>query len=274
VPGGRMSNWIHDHLAEGDLVRCFGPAGHFTAGQPPRGQPRRLLLVAGGAGIVPLAAIARQVLHDEDQAQVTLVHGSASLDRMIYVAALNDLAARHAPRLRLLRVLESPPPGWTEASGRLDRATLMRLLANVDLASQHRAMVCGPDAMRAAVCEALVSAGLPAERIVEESFVSPRRAEVPALPQEATFVPAGRAVLQAFTVAAGHTLLEAALDAGIRIPFSFCSGGCGACRVRIEAAPGVVQLDQPNPVSPADLAEGRVPACLVRLAGPCRFTLA
>jgi ferredoxin-NADP reductase len=104
-----MSNWIHDRLGEGVLVRCFGPSGHFTAGPPPSPGPRRLLPVVGGSGIVPLQAVARQVLHDEPQAEVTLVYGSSALERAFFAAALQQRVRDDAPCLRLHWVFESAP---------------------------------------------------------------------------------------------------------------------------------------------------------------------
>ncbi|MFN0305130.1 MAG: 2Fe-2S iron-sulfur cluster-binding protein [Burkholderiales bacterium] len=274
VPGGLMSNWIHDQWSVGDFVRCFGPSGDFTAGLPPSQGPRRLLLVAGGSGIVPLQAVARQVLHDEPVAEVTLVYGSSALERAIFAAPLQQQALDRAPRLRLHWVFETAPaacdgPAFTV--GRLDAPTLAAVLRDTDLGGFHRAMVCGPDAMRAAVRQALLAGGLPAERLFEESFVSPRRGAVSDQAQPAVFEsPDGE---QTVMLRPGDTLLEAALNAGIALPFSCCSGGCGACRVRITEHLNHVLLDEPNTVTPEDRSRGEVPACLVRLTGPCHFRL-
>lgn len=271
VPGGLASNWIHDRLAEGTLLRAFGPSGTFTAGPRPPDGPRRLLLVAGGSGIVPLAAIAHEVLHAEADAEVALVFGAASLDRAILAPALLDLAREHDTRLHLRFVFERPPPGWDGPVGRLDAANLGRCLAGLPLPAFQRAMLCGPDAQRAVARDTLVGLGLPRERIAEEAFVSPRRACVPAEAQAATLVDDAGA--HDFTVPGDRTLLEAALDAGLAIGFSCCSGGCGACRVRITAHPEHVVLDEPNDVPDDDRARGHVPACLARLRGPVTFTL-
>jgi len=274
VSGGLMSNWIHDQMSQGDWVRCFGPAGDFTAGPPPAQGPRRLLLIAGGSGIVPLQAVARQVLHDEPDAEVTLVYGSGALQRAIFAAPLQQQALDRAPRLRVHWVFETAPldgNGPACRVGRLDAPTLAAALADTDLHSFHRAMVCGPDAMRAAVRQAMLTGGLPADRLFEESFVSPRRSAVSDQAQPAILESADGD--QTITLRPGDTLLDAALNAGIALPFSCCSGGCGACRVHITDHLDHVVLDEPNTVTPGDQARGEVPACLVRLSGPCRFRL-
>jgi ferredoxin-NADP reductase/multimeric flavodoxin WrbA len=271
VPGGLASNWIHDHLSVGALVRSFGPSGSFTPGPRPTAGPRRLLLIAGGSGIVPLAVIAREILHTERDAEVALIYGSASLARAIFAAPLRHLAEEYAPRFALQFVFETPPPGWAGAQGRLDTATLGACLQRIDLGAFQRAMLCGPDGMRAAARQALCEHGFPAERMAEESFTSPRRASVPRERQIATLL--GSAGSQTLPVNDGQTLLEAALDAGVPISFSCCSGGCGACRVRITEHLDSVLLDEPNDISAEDCARGEVPACLVRLRGPVGFSI-
>lgn len=50
VPGGPVSNWLHDHLKIGSRVLASGPAGIFT----PIGRPvRKLLYLSAGSGITP-----------------------------------------------------------------------------------------------------------------------------------------------------------------------------------------------------------------------------
>ena len=271
VPGGLASNWIHDHLEVGTLVRSFGPVGQFTAGPRPAAGPRRLLLIAGGSGIVPLAVIARELLLTEPDAEVALVYGSASLQRAIFAAPLRHLAQEHGRRFQLQFIFETPPSGWAGLTGRLDPPTLSRCFDRLPLAGFQRAMLCGPDGMRAAARQALIERGFAADRIVEEVFTSPRRALDLAGPHRATLN--GTEGVQAFVVPPDKTLLEAALDAGVSISFSCCSGGCGACRVTITEQVENIVLDEPNAVRADDRARGVVQACLVRLRGPIGFSI-
>ncbi len=271
VPGGLASNWIHDELSIGTLVRTFGPSGVFTPGPPPEDGPRRLLLIAGGSGIVPIAAITREVLHNEPDAEIVLIYGSAALDRAIFAAPLRHLAEMNGARLCLQFVFETPPPDWAGPSGRLDQNTLDHCLPATGLDSFQRAMICGPDNMRFAVRQALQAHGFPVDHIIQESFTSPRRANVPNTAQYATLVTAE--ARQTIDVKGGATLLEAALDAGVPISFSCCSGGCGACHVVVTDHAENVVLDEPNDVSADDRSHGKVPACLVRLRGPVTFVI-
>ncbi|NUU20865.1 MAG: oxidoreductase, partial [Streptomycetaceae bacterium] len=49
VPGGRVSNWLHDNVAEGDEVEITRPAGVFCL----RETDAPLLAFSGGSGVTP-----------------------------------------------------------------------------------------------------------------------------------------------------------------------------------------------------------------------------
>jgi ferredoxin-NADP reductase/NAD(P)H-dependent FMN reductase len=265
VPGGLMSNHIHDALQPGDIVRSHGPSGHFVAGAT-----ARLLMFGGGSGIVPLAAVARQQLRARPDAHITLVYGASTKWRAIYADALDALAEREPDRFHLHWVVEEPPPAWTGPVGRLDEAALGPLLGTLAAAAFDRVMICGPDPMRASVLAYLQARGFDSARCIEESFTSPRAAAGSDRAETATLIP-GEGAPRSFTVAPGQSLLEAALDAGEAISFSCMSGGCGACRVTLVEGLDRVALDEPNDVSAADRAAGCVPSCILRVAGPVSF---
>ena len=56
VPGGPVSNWLHDHLSAGMSVRTLGPAGVFSNALHPA---ERYLFLSAGSGITPLMSMAR-----------------------------------------------------------------------------------------------------------------------------------------------------------------------------------------------------------------------
>jgi ferredoxin-NADP reductase/multimeric flavodoxin WrbA len=270
VAGGLMSNYVHDHLHVGDLVRTFGPSGRFVAA--PARTKRRLLLIGGGSGIVPLAAIARSILQAEADAQVTLIYGAASKARAIYAAALDQLTDVYTNNFHMHWVLESPNGATACTVGRLDEDGIGDLIDSLSIASFDQIMACGPDAMRASVRALLAARGVTADRILEESFASPRAGAASTEPQTAILV-LQTGETRSVPVAPGQSLLDATLDAGEAISFSCMSGGCGACRVTIVEGLDAISLDEPNDVDAADRAAGRMPACLVRLNGPIRFSI-
>jgi ferredoxin-NADP reductase len=262
VPGGLVSNHLHDVAKVGDVFDVHGPSGTFTVTDVSRA--RRIVLVAGGSGITPMMAILRTHLERSPALRFTLVYGSRSLDRVIFREALDTLALRHADRFSVVYALDEAPEGWTGVRGRLDETTCARVFGGLSLDGGEDWMLCGPDPMMAAVRAVLRARGVSPERVREERFFTPvsGRTMGPLLPRTATVrTSSGERV---FMVAAGTTLLDAGLAAGVDMPFSCTMGGCGACRVKVHR--GEFVLDEPNGLTPAERAEGYVLACCARPA--------
>src|SRR3546814_14608144 len=58
VDGGRVSNWLHDNVAEGDVLEASKPAGVFC----PSDSERPVVAFAGGSGVTPVISIAKSLL--------------------------------------------------------------------------------------------------------------------------------------------------------------------------------------------------------------------
>jgi ring-1,2-phenylacetyl-CoA epoxidase subunit PaaE len=269
VPGGRVSRHLVDNIREGDALEVLGPSGSFTP--MPASAPRLLVLLGGGSGITPLASIARTLLASEPATRIALVYGNRAPGDVIFKDALDALVAEHAPRFVVRHVLEQPPAGWTGGTGRLDAAALAReldALAEPD-APANEYLLCGPAPMMQAARACLEGRGVAASRIREERFVSAHASasSIESAPQPVKVRMQGRE--REFVVAAGRTVLEAALDAGVDMPFSCSVGGCGTCLVRL--AEGRVDMDEPNCLTSGERAGGYVLACVSRPSSPCSF---
>jgi CDP-4-dehydro-6-deoxyglucose reductase, E3 len=70
-----------------------------------------------------------------------------------------------------------------------------------------------------------------------------------------------------FEVAAGETLLDAALAAGLNLPHSCKGGSCGACRARLMAGRIAYPNGKPLGLSDAEAAEGMILLCQAHAQG-------
>jgi ring-1,2-phenylacetyl-CoA epoxidase subunit PaaE len=267
IEDGRVSNFINDHVAEGDTLRVLGPSGSFTV-TPDAAAERHLVMLAGGSGITPIMSIAHTVLSLEPRSQVTLVFGNRSERDIIFRERIDTLAAEHGDRFRVDHVLSDAPAGWTGGTGLLDAPTVTARLDALNLAdhAELEYFLCGPTPMMEGVHAALAARGVPASRIHEERFVRPEERSGPSRaatePQ-----PVGvrlRGVEQTATAQPGQTLLETGLAAGLAMPFSCAMGGCGACRVKL--VDGDVDMEEPNCLTAEERERGYVLACVSR---PC-----
>lgn len=264
VAGGVVSAYLNEQVREGMTLRVLGPSGNFTV-EPRPDARRRLVLLAGGAGITPMMAILQGVLAVEPETHVALVYGNRGAADVLFSQALSELQARHPARLVVRHVLSAPPPGWTGTVGILDEATIHGELAALGLPAEDAPdyFLCGPAGMMEAARRALQARGIDAARIREERFASPRLSEArpgtAAAPHPMSLrLPSGER--RTLTVRAGETLLEAGLGAGAAMPFSCAMGGCGACKVRLVA--GSVSMQEPNCLSDEERAAGYVLACV------------
>lgn len=264
VPNGLVSTDLVTNLKEGDVVEVAGPSGNFTV---PGGR-KHLVLLGGGSGITPLMSIARTHLAANPALKIDLVYGSRSAADIIFREALAELMSEHAGRLRVRHVLEEASEHAARV-GRLDRATVLAELDALDAFSEPTTMffVCGPVGMMDETRAALESRKIAASRLKEERFVSPGEggADGSEEPQPVEVLLNGES--HNVVVKPGLTILEAAQDAGVDMPFSCTVGGCASCRVRLKA--GKVALGEPNCLDPDEKQDGYILACVSKPLGPC-----
>jgi ring-1,2-phenylacetyl-CoA epoxidase subunit PaaE len=257
VDGGRVSSFLHERVGAGDTLEVLGPSGAFVVPSAPA--PRTLVLVGGGSGITPLAAILQATLAAPDGARVHLVHASRRAEDAIFAAALAALAERHSRRFTL-----HPAHGDT-----FDARTLPTLPPAE--AEDALYFVCGPRPMMDAVRATLLERGVRAERIREEHFASPVRSDAAAASTvQPLLVRHASGPARSLLVAPGATLLEAGLAARVPMPYSCAMGGCGACRVTLVS--GTVTSDE-SFLTAEERARGDVLACCSRPTSPCTIEL-
>ena len=275
VPGGRVSNWLHDHLRPGDRIAVTGPAGQFCFPSGPVSAPARgQLYLSGGSGITPLMSMSRAWADLGLDADVRFVHAARTPQDVVFADEI-ALLARLLPRWRASVICESAgsTPGYSGLTGRL---SLPLLRSQVPDLLEREVWCCGPAPFMAAVRAMLAEAGFDMSRYHEESFsfeapaaAAPIPAPVAApIPDAAE--PAPRFVItlkrgERFECAPDETLLEAARRAGLRWPFSCSSGVCGTCRTR--RLSGEVQMSQGGGLRPREVAQGWMLPCCSRPLG-------
>ncbi|MGH3359414.1 MAG: FAD-binding oxidoreductase [Nocardioidaceae bacterium] len=259
VPGGPVSNWLHDHLAVGDRVRVSGPFGRFSVDEHPA--PRYLFLSAG-SGITPLMSMTRTLLDRADPSDVVFVHNARTPADIIFRRELETVAAQ--ARMSVAAICEDDSPGeqWTGARGLLSLPLLWTLAPDL---LDREVLVCGPPAYMEAVRGLLERAGADPARCHQESFC------LGALigdPDDAP--PTAPEALQRYTVEfrrSGRvvecdtetTVLDAALGAGVSVPSSCGEGMCGTCKSGLLS--GQVDMDHAGGIRPREIADGKILLC-------------
>ena len=264
IENGRVSNHLNDTIQEGQELEVLGPSGNFTV-EPRAVNQRHLVMVAGGSGITPIMSILETVIRVEGGSRVTLIYGNRGLDDVIFRDRLARLCDEVGERLVVDHVLERPPENWSGGTGLLSGDVLEARFQALGIQDDGlvRYFVCGPTIMMEAAHEALRQRGVDDNRIAEKRFNSHEAHSGTVGSDKIELVVISKAGRdQGVQVEPGQTILEAALAAGIDMPFSCAMGGCGTCRAH--RAKGEVQMEEPNCLSRSEREQGYVLTCVGR----------
>ena len=121
MPGGRMSNWIADHLKVGHSIDLQGPNGSCYYLTDEIDKP--LLLIGTGSGLAPLYGIARDALFSGHTGPVHFYHGSAGMDGLYFRDRMKDIAELH-PHFNYVPCLSKGAPPTGVRGGRASEAAL------------------------------------------------------------------------------------------------------------------------------------------------------
>ena len=273
VDGGRFSTWVNEALRPGDPVDVMTPTGRFGAAA--LADPAGLhVAFCAGSGITPVLPVARAVLAASPASRFHLFYGNRTGADALFRAELAALKDRHLGRVSVLHVLSREEQDLPVLNGRLDGARVRRLLpAMVPPAEIAHAHVCGPATMIDEVAGVLAEFGLPPARLHTERFVSaeggrprPRPPVAPGAPSahRAAIILDGKR--REVPVAEGETILDAALRAGLDMPFACKGGMCSTCRARL--ADGEADMAVNYALEPWETAAGFILTCQSRPRTP------
>ena len=257
VPGGRVSNWLHDNLIPNAVVRASGPLGRFI-----RPVAKKFLFLSGGSGITPVMSMARELADTVEATDVIFLHAGRSPKDLIF----RDEAANLARRVKGFRLLLLPEDVGTERcwpgiSGRISKEFL--LLAAPDIADRV-VMCCGPAPFMAAARNICVELGVSESNYQEESFDAAVIEEAPVSVSEAVetksfsvqFSKQGKSI----EVRADQTVLSCAKKSGVRIPSSCANGICGTCKSKLVS--GAVDMKHDGGIRQREIDAGFfLPCC-------------
>jgi ring-1,2-phenylacetyl-CoA epoxidase subunit PaaE len=269
---GSMSGHLGARIRVGDQLEVLPPTGRFFLA-PDAQAARTYCAFAGGSGITPILGIVRNVLRHEPGSRFMLFYANRTTASIMFAEELLALKDLYPQRLALYFLMSREPQDVELFNGRLDAAKVGVLGRELfDARGVDAYFLCGPDTMIESVKEGLVGLGVDQSRIHSEHFTSDAKREVglkveprevglkPDLqPQtKVTVVLDGRR--RTFDMASdGTTVLEAAEQAGLDLPYSCRAGVCSTCRTRVVR--GAVTMMTNYALEPWEVEAGYVLCC-------------
>ncbi|MBQ5541929.1 MAG: iron-sulfur cluster-binding domain-containing protein [Erysipelotrichales bacterium] len=228
-PGvGFASSWIYANVKEGDTFTAHLPFGEFK--YEPLRDSAHIVALAGGSGITPFYAMAKEIEHGTMDADLTILYGSVSTKDIILEKELNAIKS---PRVRFINVIS----GEEDYEG--EKGFLSAEIIKKYSAKDSTYFVCGPLPMYNFVAGELKKLNIPAKRIRMEVFGAPvdiTKAEgYPAGKEEAVYnLTVYRGIDKTVIPASGKESLAVAMErAGIPNNTRCRSGACGYCRCEL-----------------------------------------
>jgi len=271
VDGGLFSNYAKT-LKVGDSVDVMPPQGRFTAPIGNRQDRHDYLLIAAGSGITPCLSIIRSVLAEEPESTLSLVYGNRSSNTIMFRDEIGALKDRYLNRFVVNHVMSRERQDVAFLNGRIDAEKIETMVEAgvVHTSNCDGIYICGPSDMTESVAAALKKSGVASEIIHTELFFvdgAPRRkpsSEAIELPQvgcQVTIIMDG--VENKIQVDGNKdTVLQAAIAAGLDMPFSCAGGMCCTCRCKI--ADGQAQMDVNYSLADWEIEAGFTLACQSR----------
>lgn len=262
VPGGVMSNYIIEHREHIRKWHIDGPYGRFI---PSAGSYtcKHIVLLGGGSGITPLLSIGRSILSQSADTTVMLIYSNRTAEDIIFINTIEDLTATFKGRFNAWHVLsQATDADATVIKGRLNKLVARKLIkqATGDPLNNVQYFICGPAALMKMHQEVLQAMQVPAGHIHMEWFAPDPATQPVSLPQ------VSQEVLLHFyeqtnllDVQAGQSILAAALEDKIPLPYSCKTGTCGKCIAKLTN--GKITMTNNYALRQSDLNAGLVLLC-------------
>jgi ring-1,2-phenylacetyl-CoA epoxidase subunit PaaE len=281
VVNGEVSRHLLDHLRVGDELTSLPPAGRFVleeAESPVKsddvlmtGGGRWLFFIAAGSGMAPVFSLLKEALAKEPDNRVVLISQHHDEENILFKRALEKLIENYGKRFRWVSFLSRPEGGLIapdHRAGRLNNWWLEELMGELLLTipgkEQPNALfyLCGPPAFMRMAQFTLRVMGFADTQIRQEHFtveyVPPPPLLTDTMPKKITVHSGGREYR--FESAWPATILQAALNQGIPLPYSCRGGRCSTCVARCLS--GKVKMSINEVLTDKDLREGLVLTCV------------
>jgi ferredoxin-NADP reductase len=229
MDNGEISRFLLTKVAVGDILNALEPAGKFI--EASNTEPKDIFYFAAGSGITPVYAQIKNILFRQGQGNITLVYSSHRAKTALFYRELNSLTDRFPERLKIIylfSVTEDNSP-----RKRLSNELVTQLVTNNLKYAPNQAefFICGPFVYMRMVRLTLTFMGFEPAQIRKENFVLET---VPVSVTPMSFAPRTiklgfKGIAYDLVVGENQSILQAALQNNIQLPYSCRAGICSSC---------------------------------------------
>ena len=234
VENGLVSNHINDMINVGDSIEVMPPMGDFIF--EANDDLTDVYFWGVGSGITPLISIIKHILSSASRINVHLNYGNKNHETTIFKDQIEALKTQYAERLTIRHfhtklVVDEGNPYLIQ--GRIDQQKALSILDGQLDPENCAHYICGPVGLKESVKNAIQSKYGTLTNVFSEDFelVKDPKDFINIHTQKISLTFEGK--LHTLEIAKGKTILEAALDADIELPYSCQTGNCSTCKGKV-----------------------------------------
>ncbi len=268
VEQGIFSSFANHVLKVGDELEVFPPTGKFNTKLNAENK-KHYVAFAAGSGITPIISIIKATLQQEPNSQFTLIYGNQNRSSIIFKEQLEALKNQYLQRFSIIHILSRERMDAAINYGRIDTAKCTMINEKLlPFAKADEFFICGPEEMIFCIKDFLTAQNVPKEKIHFELFVSSSgkketikksKAEIDAAPKSKVTIKLDGASIDIDVPLQGESILDAALQNGVDLPFACKGGVCCTCRAKLVS--GQVSMDVVYGLEPDEIAQGFILTC-------------
>lgn len=254
VPNGELSRFLLSHAKVGDIWQAAEPTGRFVLNGY-EGE-RDIFFFAAGSGITPIFAHLKYILNRAGKSKLHLICSNRNALTILFKADLDSLQQQYPDRLNIIHLL-------SDDARRLNNVVAEKLVYEHARFDLQKALfyLCGPFNYMRMVRLTLIFMSVPDTHIRKENFVLDTvtiAAPQTNFPPRKIRIELGSETYD-ITTGESQSILQAALQNNIPLPYSCRAGICSSCSVKCKS--GKVVITANEVLTDADLADGWVLTC-------------
>lgn len=254
ITNGDISRFLLTKIETGDILNAVEPAGRFVIDDFEADND--IFLFAAGSGIAPIFSQIKYILSRQGKSRLVLIYSNQNENSILFKDELNTLAANHPERLKIIHLLSSEAKRLTNL--------MVEQLIGQNIRSDIKRVefyTCGPFDYMRMIRLTLLFTGLESNQIRKENFVLET---VPVSKSKNNYLPQKIVIrfkgeTYDLMVGENQSILQAALQNNIPLPYSCRVGDCSTCSAICKT--GKVEMAKNDVLTEADLSTGWVLTC-------------
>lgn len=238
VDGGRFSTYTNQDMKKGDIIDVLPPEGNFYVDLD-SSRSNDIIAFAAGSGITPILSIIKTHLSKEPNCTIKLFYLNKATESIIFREELEELVSKYKDRFEIHHFLTQEPIDDELFCGRFTKEKIKIITSEIfDINNLGECFICGPEEMVFLIKEELTALGVDTNKIHFELFeVSVPKQEEQDDEQETVDNAEVTAIVDGeeftFNVPSGTSILEAAEDQDVDVPFACKGGVCCTCKAKL-----------------------------------------